>query len=198
MGRSDWDYAYTNQSVQDAYDEQLLEYANQLDPGRALDLGCGTGGNSVELARRGWSVVAVDIAAKAIKIARAVTDPSLDIQYDVGDMTAWDSNQLFDLALISYSLPPAGDRRVAAIVTATKALVPGGTVITAEFDSSTMSFGKPSDFSPVEETTELLADLEIMSVESIPTKPHDHNGFVSHDSDTTPLAVIAVAQKPVS
>ena len=38
--------------------------------GSALDLGCGTGRWSVELARRGWQVVGIDVVPKAIHAAR--------------------------------------------------------------------------------------------------------------------------------
>ncbi|HEU4360600.1 MAG TPA: class I SAM-dependent methyltransferase [Mycobacterium sp.] len=40
-------------------------------PSTALDLGCGTGDNSVYLAQHGWRVTAVDFAPKALEIARA-------------------------------------------------------------------------------------------------------------------------------
>ncbi len=38
--------------------------------GRALDLGCGTGTQSLYLAQHGWSVVGVDLAPKAVELAR--------------------------------------------------------------------------------------------------------------------------------
>ncbi|MGW7538882.1 class I SAM-dependent methyltransferase [Amycolatopsis sp. NPDC054798] len=41
-----------------------------LPPGRALDLGCGTGRNSVYLSRLGWDVTGVDLVAEAITLAR--------------------------------------------------------------------------------------------------------------------------------
>jgi SAM-dependent methyltransferase len=44
----------------------LVEVAEDLTPGRALDLGCGEGGDAVWLARRGWSVTAVDISPTAL------------------------------------------------------------------------------------------------------------------------------------
>ena len=49
-------------------------------PGRALDLACGTGRNSVYLATLGFAVDAVDISAEALAIGRART-PALPIRW---------------------------------------------------------------------------------------------------------------------
>lgn len=191
---SDWDYAYTDDAAQEPPDDQLLGYADSLKPGRALDLGCGTGGNSVELARRGWKVVGVDIATKAIEIARAATDPSLDVIYEVGDMTDWKTREPFDIVLVSYALPSEGPRRKAAIGNARDALVSGGTLIIGEFDASSMSWGKPGDFATIKGMAESLSDLDVVTIESVATKPHHHGEHTSHDSEV-PKAVIALARK---
>lgn len=49
----------------------LMETAKQLEPGKALDLACGTGRNALWLAEHGWNVTAVDGAAAAIDILRS-------------------------------------------------------------------------------------------------------------------------------
>jgi cyclopropane fatty-acyl-phospholipid synthase-like methyltransferase len=49
---------------------ELMSYIDLHPPGRALDLGCGTGTNSITLAKHGWEVVGIDFAYRAIKIAR--------------------------------------------------------------------------------------------------------------------------------
>lgn len=57
--------------------------------GRALDLGCGTGRWSVELDRRGWEVVGVDVAPKAVEAARRrAAAEGVDVEFVEGDVTA--------------------------------------------------------------------------------------------------------------
>jgi cyclopropane fatty-acyl-phospholipid synthase-like methyltransferase len=72
-----------------------------LKPGRALDLGCGTGTNSLYLARHGWEVVGVDLAARAVRKARRKAQESgLSVDFYTADVTRLDFLQPpFDLAL---------------------------------------------------------------------------------------------------
>lgn len=49
---------------------ELLEFIQNHEPGRAIDLGCGTGTNVITLANAGWKVTGVDFAPRAIKLAR--------------------------------------------------------------------------------------------------------------------------------
>ncbi len=49
---------------------ELLRFINENPPGRALDLGCGTGTNLLTLAKAGWQVSGVDYAWRAIAQAR--------------------------------------------------------------------------------------------------------------------------------
>jgi 2-polyprenyl-3-methyl-5-hydroxy-6-metoxy-1,4-benzoquinol methylase len=53
----------------DAPTEEVAEAADRRRPGRALDLGCGTGSNCLFLARQGWSVTGVDFSPAAIEAA---------------------------------------------------------------------------------------------------------------------------------
>jgi SAM-dependent methyltransferase len=54
--------------------------------GRALDLGCGTGLHTIELAARGWSATGVDAVERAVLKAR--TRPGADrARFVVGDVT---------------------------------------------------------------------------------------------------------------
>ena len=49
---------------------ELLEFIEDHEPGRALDLGCGTGTNAITLAQNGWQVTGVDFIPRSIQQAR--------------------------------------------------------------------------------------------------------------------------------
>jgi len=65
-GRPPWDTGISPPELVEA-----VEGPPALSPGRALDLGCGTGTNALYLARHGWHVTGIDFAAPAIRKARA-------------------------------------------------------------------------------------------------------------------------------
>lgn len=54
---------------------------------RLLDAGCGTGALAVEAAKRGASVVAIDVAGSLVDIARRRAPAGLVIDWRVGDMS---------------------------------------------------------------------------------------------------------------
>ena len=68
-----------------------MEFIERASPGRALDLGCGTGTNAITLARRGWTVTGVDFAPEAIRIARErAAKAGLKIDFYTADVTELD------------------------------------------------------------------------------------------------------------
>ena len=80
-------------------------------PGRALVIGCGLGDDAEWLASRGWSVVAFDISAEAIRWARE-RFPQSNVDYRTVDLfdapPEW--RRQFDLVVEVYTLqvlPPA-------------------------------------------------------------------------------------------
>ncbi|MEU6313876.1 class I SAM-dependent methyltransferase [Streptomyces sp. NPDC047014] len=67
-GEQFWDERYSEQARiwSGRPNDLLVREAQDLTPGRALDLGCGEGGDTVWLARRGWRVTATDISKVAL------------------------------------------------------------------------------------------------------------------------------------
>jgi SAM-dependent methyltransferase len=105
MGQAPWNTGVTPPEV------KAFVEARDAPPGRALDLGCGTGKNTVYLARHGWETVGVDISRIAILRARwRAFTADAHCQFYRADVT--DLHFLkdpFDLALdigCLHSLPP--------------------------------------------------------------------------------------------
>jgi SAM-dependent methyltransferase len=104
---------------------------NTTARGRALDVGTGLGDNAEELARRGFTVVAFDVAATAIDRARE-RFPQSPVEYVVANLleppAAW--RGAFDLVAETYTLqvlpPPARQIAGAALRTF---VAPGGTLL---------------------------------------------------------------------
>ena len=80
---------------------ELLEFIRTHSPGKAIDLGCGTGTNVITLTRAGWQVTGVDFAPRAIRIAkRKLKKENIQADLRVGDVTKLtDSSNQYDLAL---------------------------------------------------------------------------------------------------
>ena len=72
--RQRWDAKYRDKpvAVELAPDDWLTEQVAGLKPGRALELACGLGHNSIWLAQKGWRVDAVDVSSVGLEHARAL------------------------------------------------------------------------------------------------------------------------------
>ncbi len=91
----DWELFYANSAALDFTPAPLLvDLADRLQPGRALDLACGHGRNAIHLARLGWQVTAVDASPAAIRILRERAS-GLPVDARVADLETGD-----------YSIPP--------------------------------------------------------------------------------------------
>jgi len=67
---------------------EVMEFIARTPPGRALDLGCGTGTNAITLTRHGWRVTGVDFVPGAIRAARDKAARSgLEIDFHVASVT---------------------------------------------------------------------------------------------------------------
>lgn len=85
--------------VLNPFEESVLPYMR----GRVLDLGCGLGNLTVEAARRGCSVLALDATANAIERIRSVASAEgLPVEATVADLTTYE-NKVRTSPLLSQS-----------------------------------------------------------------------------------------------
>jgi len=115
-----WDRFYADRSKPVPFfvakpDENLVSYLDRglITPGRALDIGCGTGRNAIHLACAGFEVHAVDLSPAAIAWAEdRARQAGADVHFHCGDVfapTAADLGGPYDLIYDSgcfHHLPP--------------------------------------------------------------------------------------------
>jgi SAM-dependent methyltransferase len=93
----------------------VVEGSDALLPQKALDLGCGTGTNSIYMARHGWDVTGIDFVPRAVTVAkRKAAEAQVSLRLMVGDVTrltelgiGTDYSLLLDLGCF-HSIPDAG------------------------------------------------------------------------------------------
>lgn len=85
--------------------QALVHFTADLNPGRALELGCGRGDDAVHLAKAGWSVLAVELSQTALDIAAetaAAAGVANRIRFEQHDLTANFPEGMFDLIVASF------------------------------------------------------------------------------------------------
>ena len=112
----------------------LVEGLAALPAGRALDLGCGTGTDTIYLATHGWDVTGVDMVPKALDIARRnATAAGVAPRWVEGDVTRLDDLRVGDgyTLLLDFgcfhTLPE--DRRLAYVRSLSHAAAPDATLL---------------------------------------------------------------------
>jgi SAM-dependent methyltransferase len=135
-----WERHYRTRRTWDAHVNALLaETAGPLRPGTALDLGCGAGGDTIWLARRGWQVTAVDIAPTAVERVRdragelGLADRVAAVRHDLAD--TFPAGR-FDLVSAQYFQTPLPLDRSRILRTAAGALRPDGLLLIVDHGST--------------------------------------------------------------
>lgn len=89
----------------------LVDVAGSFEPGRALDLGSGEGGDSMWLAERSWQVTGVDLSPTAL--ARAHEEalsrgiPNERITWQQADLAQWQPEGEFELVSACFLHAPS-------------------------------------------------------------------------------------------
>jgi SAM-dependent methyltransferase len=140
MDAQHWDERYRSQDRLFSGNPNgvLVTEAVGLTPGRALDVGCGEGGDALWLAGRGWQVTAVDISQVALERgAAAATAAGADVAGRViwtqADLSTTPPPGAFDLVSMQYFPLPAEPDHT-ALRGLLDAVAPGGTLLIGSHD----------------------------------------------------------------
>ena len=82
----------------------IIKTAKLTPQDRILDLACGHGRHSIELAKRGFSVVGLDYSAAFIQKAKAdAKKAGVEVDFILGDMKELSFNKDFDVVLLLFT-----------------------------------------------------------------------------------------------
>ena len=103
-----YDLLYSHRDVAREVDflERVFSQCSQVSVRRVLDVGCGTGIHSIELARRGYEVLGVDLSQKMIEVAREKSRAAevTGVYFLQADATRLEFEEEFDAAIAMYGV----------------------------------------------------------------------------------------------
>ncbi|WP_051733076.1 methyltransferase domain-containing protein [Kitasatospora phosalacinea] len=172
----------------------LTVQAAGLEPGHALDVGCGEGGDAIWLAGQGWRVTAVDISQVALEraAARAAVENVADrIDWQRVDLAHAFPAGSYDLVSAQFLHSPAEFPRDRVLRRAAAAVAPGGTLLITSHAAPPVKHDHPHpemNFpTPGEMLASLRLDPSVWTVELAEEHArHDHPGHPVTDPDARP------------
>ncbi len=137
----DWDHRYGGDQIWSGNPNgTLVAQVDGLEPGRALDVGAGEGGDAVWLTEQGWQVTATDISRRALaRVAAAAEARGLAVECTFADANASEPfpAEAFDLVSAQYaSIPRTPDGR--GVANLLGAVAPGGVLLVVGHDLTPM------------------------------------------------------------
>ena len=198
MQREDWDRRYAAvESLWAARPNRfLVAEVSSLPPGRALDLACGEGQNSIWLATLGWAVTGIDFSSVAVEKARArAAREGVDAEFICGDLLEYEpGTRAFDLVIVFY-IHIAAESRSVVLERAAEAVAPGGTFLLVGHDLTNLTDGTggPSDRSILFTPDEIVAELPGLQVEKAERVLRDVDG-----ADRLAIDALVRASRPPS
>lgn len=107
----------------------LVDTMTDQPPGRALDLGCGEGGDSIWLAQNGWTVTGLDISSTALARAREAAEVrgvNDQITWAHEDLSEWQPEEEFHLISAIFLQSPIDFPREQILAGLSTNVTPGG------------------------------------------------------------------------
>jgi 2-polyprenyl-3-methyl-5-hydroxy-6-metoxy-1,4-benzoquinol methylase len=154
----------------------LVDVVADIEPGTALDLGCGQGRNALWLAEHGFTVTGMDLSPVAIEQARAhAAERALDVTFEPVDLLTWDpAGRTWDLVVLAYIHLPADMRRTVHAA-AQHAIAPGGMIVVLAHHLDNLATGTSGPRHPdwlftEEQLADDFSDLEIVRNEQVVRK----------------------------
>jgi len=149
--RVDWDSRYRAGDAPSEPHRLVVDIANMMPPGRALDLACGAGRNARYLAGLGWNVTAIDLSIDALRLVRLPRIVAADLEGSPIPI----HNVLFDIIIIinfmhrplfaeSLQLLRPGGLIAVAILTSGRYSIPQND-LRACFDGCTIAFEREGE-----------------------------------------------------
>ena len=184
---SDWDARYRERDEamwSGRPNGRLVAEVVDLNPGRALDVGCGEGADAIWLAGCGWTVTAIDTSEVALARAReAAARAGAVVEWVRGDALETPfAPRAFDLVSMQYPALPkdAGEAAVRSLLDAVR---PGGMLLAVyhDLDDEHREHMKsrgvdPADYVGADDLAGLLGDdftIEMNAVEPRIDPPPD-------------------------
>ncbi|MRX42134.1 class I SAM-dependent methyltransferase [Agromyces kandeliae] len=192
-----WDEAYSGDEARWSGNPnaQLVAEASALEPGTALDVGCGEGGDVIWLAQRGWRVTGADFStnglARAADHAEAAGVADRTDWWQVDARTFDAGGRSFDLVTTHFLHPP--DHGMVDVVRRLAgAVAPGGLLlVVGHAPSEAFANASPSRRDAMFLAEELLPGLpsgfEVLVVEQRP-RTMVRDGEAKAMDDSTLLA----------
>lgn len=98
-------YSDKNYKAECDFLEEIFRRYSESEPKSILDVGCGTGGHALPLAKRGYSVTGIDFSSSMIEAAkRKANRTGLDVQFHLADIRDFQLRKRFDAGIAMFAV----------------------------------------------------------------------------------------------
>lgn len=98
QGHISWDREKKTELMSRSRNDEIMNFLGSRRSGSVLDLGCGSGSQSLYLSKLGFKCTGLDISSTAISIGKKLaSDLNLEIELLCGDACSFDLKKTFDI-----------------------------------------------------------------------------------------------------